>query len=87
MVFDIDILIVFADGDNQSNNNNELGWVSQFKKFLGLMLNQVLGENAKIMLKAEYDNMISPKLNNVGILVTILSKDFTRSGRCLDPTI
>jgi hypothetical protein len=84
MVFDIDVLIVFADGDNQSHKKNELGWVSQFKRFLGLMLNQVLGENANIMLKAEYDNMISPKLNNVGILVTILSNDFIQSGKCLD---
>lgn len=83
MIFDIDVLIVFADSDNQSNKN-ELGWVSQFKKFLGLMLNQVLGEKSNIMLKAEHDNMISPNLNNVGILVTILSKDFTQSGPCLD---
>ena len=83
MKFDIDVLIVFADSDNQSNKN-ELGWVSQFKKFLGLMLNQVLGENANIMLKAEYDNMISPNLNNVGVLVTILSKDFLQSRRCMD---
>lgn len=83
MTFDIDVLIVFADNDNQSNKN-ELGWVSQFKKFLGLMLNQVLGEKSKIMLKAEYDNMISPNLNNVGILVTILSKDFTLSSGCMN---
>lgn len=83
MTFDIDVLIVFADNDNQSNKN-ELGWVSQFKKFLGLMLNQVLGEKSKIMLKAEYDNMISPNLNNVGILVTILSKDFTSSSGCMN---
>jgi len=83
MRFDIDVLIVFADSDNQSNKN-ELGWVSQFKKFLGLMLNQVLGESANIMLKAEYDNMVSPHLNNVGVLVAILSKDFIRSGKCLD---
>ncbi len=83
MIFDIDVLIVFADSDNQSNKN-ELGWVSQFKKFLGLMLNQVLGEKSNIMLKAEHDNMTSPNLHNVGILVTILSKDFTQSGRCMD---
>ena len=83
MIFDIDVLIAFAEGDDQSNKN-ELGWVSQFKKFLELMLNQVLGEKSKIMLKSEYDNMTSPQLNNVGILVTILSKDFIQSGRCLD---
>lgn len=84
MIFDIDVLIVFADGDNQSNKKDDLGWVSQFKKFLGLMLNQVLGENASIMLKAEYDNMVSPQLNNASILVAILSKDFIQSGKCLD---
>ena len=43
MAFDIDVLIVFAEKDNAANKN-ELGWVSQFKKFLELMLNQVLGE-------------------------------------------
>ncbi len=84
MAFDIDVLIVFADGDNQSNKKDDLGWVSQFRKFLGLMLNQVLGENAKIMLKAEYDNMVAPNLDNVGVLVTILSKEFIQSPGCLN---
>lgn len=84
MVFDIDVLIVFADRDNESKLKDDLGWVAQFKKFLGLMLNQVLGENAKIMLKAEYDNMVSPRLDNVGILVTIISSDFVRSEKCIE---
>jgi hypothetical protein len=84
MAFDIDVLIVFADSDNQPGKKSELGWVSQFSKFLGLMLNQVLGENSKIMLKGEYDNMVSPKLDNVGVLVTVLSKEFIMSGQCLD---
>ena len=51
MVFDIDVLIAFADGDNQSNKKEDLGWVSQFRKFLGLMLNQVLGEKCKDHVK------------------------------------
>jgi hypothetical protein len=83
MGFDIDVLIVFAEKDNEAAKN-ELGWVSQFKRFLELMLNQVLGEKSKIMLKAEYDNITSPKLQNVGVLVSVLSKDFIQSGACLD---
>lgn len=83
MVFDIDVLIVFAEKDNEANKN-ELGWVSQFKKFLELMLNQVLGEKSKILLKAEFDNMTSPKLDNAGVVISILSKDFIESGKCLD---
>jgi hypothetical protein len=83
MGFDIDVLIVFAEKDNEASKN-ELGWVSQFKKFLELMLNQVLGEKSKIMLKAEYDSMTAPQLKNVGVLVSVLSKDFIQSGTCLD---
>lgn len=83
MVFDIDVLIVFADKDNEAKKN-ELGWVSQFKKFLELMLNQVLGEKSKILLKAEYDAITAPKLQNVGVLVSVLSKEFIQSGQCLD---
>jgi hypothetical protein len=36
------------------------------------------------MLKGEHDNMVAPKMDNVGILVTILSRDFIQSGSCLD---
>jgi hypothetical protein len=83
MAFDIDVLIVFAEKDNEASKG-ELGWVSQFKKFLELMLNQVLGERSRIMLKEEFDNMVSPKLDNVGVLVTVLSPQFSQSRRCLD---
>jgi hypothetical protein len=83
MKADIDVLIVFADKDNETNKT-AIGWVSQFKKFLELMLNQVLGEKPNILLKSEYDNMTAPNLNNVSTLVTILSKDFIQSGGCLD---
>jgi hypothetical protein len=83
MVFDIDVLIVFADKDNDAKKS-ELGWVSQFKKFLELMLNQVLGEKSKILLKAEYDSITAPSLKNIGVLVSVLSKEFIQSGQCLD---
>lgn len=83
MVFDIDVLIVFAEKDNDANKN-ELGWVSQFKKFLELMLNQVLGEKSTILLKADYDSKATPTMEKVGVLVPILSKEFVQSGQCLD---
>jgi hypothetical protein len=83
MAFDIDVLIVFADKDNNATKA-ELGWVSQFKKFLELMLNQVLGEKCKILLKAEHDPITAPTLKNIGALVAVLSKEFIQSGQCLD---
>lgn len=84
MAFDIDVLITFAEKDNEVAQKSELGWVSQFKKFLELMLLQVLGSKPNIVLKSEFDTATAPALNNAAILVTILTKEFVESGRCLD---
>lgn len=84
MAFEIDILITFADKDNETAKKNEVGWVSQFKKFLELMLYQVLGQRPNIVLKGEYDSVTAATLDNAAVLVAVLSKDFIQSGRCLD---
>ena len=84
MAFEIDVLITFAEIDNEAAQKSEQGWVSQFKKFLELMLLQVLGSKPNIVLKSEFDTATAPALNNAAILVTVLTKDFVQSGRCLD---
>ena len=84
MNFDIDVLITFADKDNESTKKVEGGWVSNFKKFLELMLYQVLGEKPKVVLKSEFDSITGSSLDNVGLMVSIVSHDFINSGQCLD---
>ena len=84
MQIDIDVLIVFADNDNEPQKKKTSGWVSDFKRFLELMLMQVLGEKPNILLKSEFDTITAPDMTNVGVLATVLSKDFIQSGRCLD---
>ncbi|HEX5169270.1 MAG TPA: hypothetical protein VFW11_08850 [Cyclobacteriaceae bacterium] len=78
MKSEIDVLIIFTSRDNES------GWVSQFKRFLELMLLQVLGEKPNVLLKDEIDTLTSPNLDNAATLITILSKNFIQSGQCLD---
>jgi hypothetical protein len=82
MAFDIDVLITFADRDNETASQKDAGWVSQFKSFLEPMIAQVLGEKPNILLKGEFDTMTAPRLDNVAVMVSILSKDFIQSGRC-----
>lgn len=82
MAIDIDILIIYAEKDNGGDSNTQ-GWVSQFKRFLELMLNQVLGERSKIVLKGEFDSLAAPDMKNTGLLVTILSPHFADSHNCL----
>ncbi|HNV29822.1 MAG TPA: DUF4062 domain-containing protein [Cyclobacteriaceae bacterium] len=84
MAFEIDVLITFAEKDNETAQKSEQGWVSQFKKFLELMLLQVLGAKPNIVLKSEFDTATAPALNNAAILVAVLTKEFVQSGRCLD---
>ncbi len=76
MAFDIDVLIVFADRDNETASQNEIGWVSQFKNFLEPMVAQVLGEKPNILLKGEFDTMTSPRLDNVAVIVPCAVKRF-----------
>jgi hypothetical protein len=83
MNFEIDVLIISSEKDNETAQGQN-GWVTQFKKFLELMLTQVLGSKPNILLKSEFDSMVSPKLDNAATLVSILSPDFIQSGQCLD---
>lgn len=84
MKFEIDVLIIFSSRDNEATNPGETGWVSQFKRFVELMLTQVLGEKPKVLLKDEIDTLTSPKLDNAATLITILSRNFIQAGQCLD---
>ncbi|MCU0356888.1 MAG: hypothetical protein MUE95_04860 [Cyclobacteriaceae bacterium] len=83
MKSDIDVLIIFSDKDNEEHQGNA-GWVSQFRRFLELMLTQILGGKPNILLKSEFDSLTSPNMDNAASLVCIISEDFARSGRCLD---
>ena len=82
MAFEIDVLITFANDDNQSENDN--GWITDFKRFLELMLVQVLGNKPNIMLKSEHDTITGGNLDKVAVMVPILSPAFMASGESLD---
>ena len=84
MPFEIDVLIVFADADNVPSRDGKEGWVFQFRKFLEFMLSQVVDVGPKVLLKGEYETMTSPRLDNVGLLIPILSQEFMASATCLE---
>jgi hypothetical protein len=84
MAFDVDVLISYAEKDNETPGKTDTGWVTSFRKFLDLMLYQVLGHKPNIVLKGEFDSITAANLDSVAVMVTIVSKDFAQSGRCLD---
>lgn len=84
MALDIDVLITYAEKDNETAKKGDTGWVGHFKRFLELMLFQVLGSKPNVVLKSEFDSATSPTLDNVAVMVAVLTRDFAQSGRCLD---
>lgn len=83
MAYEIDVLIAYADSDNHSTDSNR-GWVEDFRKFLELMLVQVLGSKTNILLKSEHDSIAGANLEKAVVLVPVLSPAFIESGECLD---
>ncbi|MGC3945621.1 MAG: hypothetical protein QM762_14065 [Chryseolinea sp.] len=77
MTFEIDVLIIFSDHDNQPN-----GWVESFRKYFNTVLSYLSDDQLKVVLKSEYDSITSPSLDNAGLLVTILSPEAAKSANC-----
>ncbi|MFM7488164.1 MAG: hypothetical protein ACKOC0_05440 [Cytophagales bacterium] len=84
MAYEIDVLVTYTEKDNAPPENNAQGWVTQFKKYLELMLLQVLGTKPNIVIKSELNTAMAPAVDNAAVLVTILTKEFAQSSRCLD---
>jgi len=79
-----DIIINYTDKDNESSSKSEPGWVSDFSRFITIMLTQVLGRVPSITLKAEGSALSVAELKSTGVLISILSPQFMNSGQCLD---
>ena len=71
-----DIIINYTEKDNEAPNKNETGWVSDFARFLDIMLTQVLGRKPTIVLKSEGSALSAAELKSTGILISILSPHF-----------
>lgn len=84
MKYKIDILILYAEADDHELEQNETGWVGNFKKFLDMLLKQVLGESLNILLKSDKDNITASNLNDVAVLLPVISRKFNESGKMLD---
>ncbi|MEL7001685.1 MAG: hypothetical protein AAFN93_03010 [Bacteroidota bacterium] len=84
MDFEIDVLILHAEADNEILDGHELGWTSTFKKFLEIMLTQVLDEKPNILLKSEHDGLTAANPDKVALVIPILSPAFMASEKCLE---
>ena len=80
---ELDIIINYTEKDNESEQGKN-GWVTDFTRFLTIMLTQVLGNKPNIEMKSETSSLTASELKNTGILISVLSPHFINSGQCLD---
>lgn len=79
MNYKVDVLILHSEKDNNIQGKHELGWVSNFQKFLGLLLKQVLGHEANILLKSDADTITAAEVEDIAVIVPVLSTSFMSS--------
>ena len=84
MKYKVDVLITYADLDNVPGENSGTGWVDNFKGFLEMMLEQVLGRSPNVLLKGENDTLSGADYNEVATFVPILGPGFIASEFCLN---
>ena len=78
-----DIIINYTEKDNKAKKG-ENGWVTDFARFLQIMLTQVLGKKPNITLISDNASLSAAELKNTGILISILSPHFINSTQCLE---
>jgi hypothetical protein len=83
MEFPYDIYISYSLTDNHSSSNSG-GWVNNFKKFLDILLKQVLGEAPVFLNYSNQEKPASSELAKVGIFISIISPEYTKNEACIE---
>ncbi|UII23941.1 DUF4062 domain-containing protein [Fulvivirga ligni] len=79
----IDILLLHTEADNQRLQSGN-GWVVDFKSIFEKLLGELLGQKPHILLKSEHDTITAANLEDVHIIIPILSPDFIKSELCVE---
>lgn len=80
-----DVLINYVEIDDKVvNQEQQTGWVSSFKRFLNMVLSQLLQRNPEIDFLVndvidEQDASLQERLDNAKLLVTILSPEYVQT--------
>jgi len=84
MTFDVDVLITFAQKDNETTFPKLTPAGNALQEIPGAHAVQVLGTKPNILLKDEFDSVNSVDHEKRGRDGCRALKDFVQSGRCLD---
>ena len=88
MKFEKDIFISYAHIDDESLNENQKGWVSEFHRTLEIRLTQLLGRKPIIEREPSlqcndlFYKQIIDQFADVAIVISILTPNYVKSESC-----
>ena len=74
MSFENEILLAYHSSDDEAMSGSSKGWVSNFKRFLGTLLEQISGSPSKITMVNEGESNMQV-YSDATVLISLLSKN------------
>lgn len=82
--YSYDLYISFAKSDNAAIANSELGWIDNFRKFLDVILQQILGDKPLILGYNNIEKPLKSELIKAAVFVSILSPEYVKCTDCVE---
>lgn len=82
-MFEYDYYISYSPVDNQAIAGGK-GWVTNFQKFIEILISQLLGEKPKVLFLPNGEKPQQSQLASCGVMVSIISPDYIKSTSCLE---
>src|SRR4051812_20219391 len=79
MATEYDVFISYANSDDVPLSEGQKGWVSNFKKFLDTMLDQLLGMEVKFATSSENPSEAA----NSKVFISVLSSNSINASNCI----
>lgn len=82
--YSYDLYISFAKADNTPLANSEIGWVDSFRKFLDVIIEQILGEKPVILAYGNNEKPVKSELIKTAVFISVLSPEYVKNASCLE---
>ena len=79
MAINTTVVILHHKNDNRTDDDDSRGWIASFHRFLVTILDQMLDETPKIVLRSDADDQQVEAYSERTVLIPVFSQSFARS--------
>lgn len=79
-----DLYVSFANGDNTPITSSEVGWIDNFKKFLAVIIEQILGDKPRVLAYNNNEKPVKSELSKAAVFISVISPEYIKNSACLE---